>query len=359
MRRVGMPFVAALSIAAGAAGAGCSSSDSPANAAGGGPPPASVGVETVGDSRLTTGWTFLGRVQPAMSAEIAAAVQGHVLKVTVREGDSVTTRQVLVALDSSGVRAQLDAAKARLASIEPELKHAERQLARVGKLDFPTISVPEKERFQLDVDSKRAALAVQQAEVKRLEVELSHHTLRAPFDGVVRSRQVDPGDWVGIGRTVIELVTLDDPEIHVDVSSEIGQQLAVGKQATLVGATRQPADIAGIVPALDDTTRTMRVRLTPQQRPAWLIAGMAVDVEFEVELAGQGVTVSRDALIRGPVDTRVIKVVDGAGVPITVDVIATSGNRSLVRGDGLASGDVVVVRGNERLRPGQPLNVVD
>lgn len=356
-----MQWLYALSLAALITGSACSRSEGGSGASppagGGAPPPARVAVEAAGDGKLTTGWSFLGHVQPAAEAEIAAAVAGHVLKVTVREGDKAARGDVLVALDSADVRARVEAARAREAGIETELKVAQRQLERVRGLSYPAVSEPEKERYALAVDSKKAELATQRAEVKRLEVELGHHTVRAPFSGVVRARHVDPGDWLGVGEPVVELVALEELEIHVDVSAELGARLAVGQDAALLGPERAAARVAGIVPALDEGTRTMRVRLAPIDPPAWLIAGMPVNVEFEVSFDGDGVVVSRDALVRGAVDTRVIKLVDGAGVPVPVEVLATAGDRALVRGDGLAAGDQVVVRGNERLRPGQPLEV--
>src|SRR5690606_28087945 len=109
---------------------------------------------------------------------------------------------------------------------------------------------------------------------------------------------------LAVGQPVLGLVSLDDLEIHVDVTSDLGVRLAVGAEAALVGPApardTARATVAGIVDALDPATRTMRVRLVPEARPAWLLAGMAVDVQFSVTL-GDGVLVPRDAIIRGPV----------------------------------------------------------
>ena len=63
-------------------------------------------------------------------------------------------------------------------------------------------------------------------------------------------------------------------------------------------------------------------------------------------------------MVRGPVSVRVVKVMAGKGVPVQVTIIATTGKTTLVKGKGLAAGDQVVVRGNQRLRPGQPLRIV-
>jgi RND family efflux transporter MFP subunit len=346
----------ALGLAGLLAGAGCGQSEAPAQGRNA-PRPALIEVEPAGEGDLTDGWSFLGQVQPAMAAELASAASGHVLSVNVREGDAVTKGQVLLTLDSAKVRAQLASAEARLEGIKTELVIAERQLERLRPLEFPTITETERERFELTVATLRAQLATQTAEVQQARVERAHHTLRAPFSGAVKARRVDPGAWVSVGQPVLELVSLEELEIHVDVSAELGGRLEVGGVATLVGNGRVSAEIAGVVPALDTATRTMRVRLVPSERPPWLIAGMAVDVEFEVRFEGQGVTVSRDALLRSAVGVRLVKYADGAAVPVPVEVIATAEGRALVRGEGLAPGDLIIVRGNERLRPGQPVQV--
>lgn len=326
----------------------------------GAPPPALVEVATTERGSLTDGWRFLGRVEPALSATIAAAVAGHVVSVTAREGDSVKKRQVLVRLDAANAKAAVDAVAARVSGIRAQLEIARKQLARVAKLEYPTVSEAEKERFSLAVTDLESQLAIQEAELRRARVTLSHHVVRAPFAGTVRARHVDPGDWVAVGAPVLDVLAVEQIEIHVDVSAELGGRLEVGGEARLIGEPPASAEIAGVVPALDADTRTMRVRLVVKERPAWLIAGTAVDVEFAVSFeSSDGVIVPRDALVRGPAGVRVV-VLDTAsstGSPIAVDVIASAADKALVRGPGLAPGVQVITRGNERLRPAQPVKV--
>jgi len=356
-----VPSVLTTALIAAVSITGCSKSD------GGKPPqgeghsqrPALVKVEKVSPGDLTDKWTFLGQVQPALSAELAAAVAGHVVQVKLRDGDTATAKQALVVLDTRAIRADFEATRAREAQVVAELAQAKRELARAQGLDQTVVSQAEKERYALQVDTLAARLASHRADTKRVQVELQQHTIRAPFEGVVRNRRVDPGDWVNVGETMIDLVSLKEVEIHVDVSAGLSEHISPGTIATLSGDSKVEADVVGVVSALDESTRTMRVRLVPKERPNWLLAGLAIDVEFDVKLAGKGVTVSRDALVRGPVEVRVIKVVDGKPVTVKVEVLATAGNRALVVGEGLVTGDTVITRGNERLRPGQPIQIIE
>jgi multidrug efflux pump subunit AcrA (membrane-fusion protein) len=123
------------------------------------------------------------------------------------------------------------------------------------------------------------------------------------------------------------------------------------------------AEVVGVVPSLDPATRTLKIRIRPVEARPWLMPGAPVDVGFPVRFESaaieRGVIIPRDALVLGAVDTRVIVVVDGHAKPILVDVLATAGDRALVSGTGLEPGAVVVTRGNERLRPGQAVRVLD
>lgn len=342
--------------------------------AGKGAPPALVELAQVQAGTLEDGWTYLGRVEAALASDLATAVSGHVLSVRGREGDRVVAGKTLVTLDSAKILAELAASRARESGLDAELVHARKQYERIAKLEYPAVSEPERERYQLDIAKLEAQLATQKAETRRLQVELDRHSLEAPFDGIISARHIDPGAWVNPGTPVLSLVSLEELEVHVDVSADLGSRVAVGQHATLsapgMSGARVEAEIAGIVGVLDVNTRTMRVRLTPKERPAWLLSGQAVDVEFPVTLSGEsagaagqgpGVLVPRDALVRGPVRTRVIKFEDGEAVPVYVNILATAKDMALVQSQpdepALEPGESVVVRGNERLRPGQALKV--
>ena len=328
--------------------------------------PIRVEVLAAETGQVTDSLRFLGRTLPALEAGLAASVSGHVTAVRAREGDTVRRGQVLLLIESSRIRSELAAARAKVSGTEAELAQAQRQYARVKDLSAPAVSDPEREGFEVAVQTLAARLEKEKAEVLRVKVELAAHSIEAPFAGVLAERRVDPGAWIERGTPVLELVSLEQLEVHVDVSAEVGTRLAVGQTATLIGPQKVPARIEGIVPALDPTTRTMLVRLAygrttgedeaPAERPHWLLSGRALEVAFDVELAGDGVLVPRDAVLRGALDTRVMTVRDGRSHPVSVEVLAHAGDQALVRGEGLRPGSEVIVRGNERLAPGQEVD---
>ncbi len=317
----------------------------PGGPGGGGPPPAKVAVATVRTGALRDTRTFLGQTRPLQRAELAASVSGKVEAVPVREGDPVKAGDTLVELDRSLIEPQLAAARAREARTAAELAQARRELERARKLPHPVITDAEREKFEARVDMLVAQARADTAETKRLRAELDRHVVAAPFDGVVSARHVEPGVWVNAGQPTVGLVSSETLEVTVQVAQALLQHLAAGQPAVLVGPgeATAPAEIRGIVPTLDATTRTIEVRLAPTgARPPWLVAGMALDVR-----------------VRTPAGVRIVKAVDGKAAPLTVQVTATADATALVVAEGLADGDTVIIRGNERVRPGQPLQVVE
>lgn len=356
--------LSAAALTLGCSSLGCSSSEGKSDSKKGpkgkrgGPRPALVKVAPVGASTLTDRWAFLGQIKSALSASLAPAVPGHLRMLEVRVGDKVKKNQILIKLDPTKVGSLVAAAKAKESRFVAELAQAKRQLKRLNAMKSSAFSAPEREKFELDVKSLSAQLAAQRAETRQAQTAYWQHVIKAPFDGIVRARHINPGSWVNTGQAIIDIISLSQLEVFVDIAPELGRRLKVGDKAVLKGAPDVKASIAGIVPALDQSTRGMRIRLTPDAAAGWLMSGTTVSVEFAVDLTGKGVTVPTDALVRGPVSVRVIKEVAGKGVPIQVTIIATTGKVALVKGKGLAVGDKVVTHGNQRLRPGQPLRIV-
>ena len=327
------------------------------------PPPAAAPVvaAAVRDGSLADEWVFLGEVRPLAAAELAAGADGEVKRVEVRVGDRVEAGRLLLELDTALVRARVAAARASTVEGAEELAQAERDRLRAERLGETILPQAEIERDVSRAQTLDARTKRLHASAREAKAELGRHRVVAPFDGVIAARHVDPGDWVAPGDRVLELVDDTRVEILVAGSAELAQRVQAGARATVrSGSSSVGAEITGVVRALDPATRTARVRLVPDDVPPWLMAGAGVEVVFSIERDGEGVVVPRDALVLGAVDTRVFEVVDDGTVrPVVVEVVATARDEALVTGEGLVAGGRVVVRGNERLRPGQSVTVTE
>ncbi|MGQ0614612.1 MAG: efflux RND transporter periplasmic adaptor subunit [Planctomycetaceae bacterium] len=218
----------------------------------------------------------------------------------------------------------------------------------------------------------RARTAAQEQEAQRLVDELRRHVVLAPFDGYVVAELTQEGEWVEKGRAVAELVALDSVEIEIGVVEEAVRHLRGGLEAAVTVAALPGEAFVGtlarVVPQGDTRTRTFPVRILLANwrtgDEVLLKAGMIASVTLAAGEPGRAVLVPKDALVLGAGPTPLVFVVEakeGGGeaaraVPVRVGV--AQGGRIQVIGE-IAAGALVVVRGNERLRPGQAVRVAE
>jgi len=335
--------------------------EAPAKSGSDGPPPARVWVGEVRAGSIEAQWSFLGDVSALQHARLAAGAPGEVRRVLVRVGDQVKQGDLLVEVDPSLAAARVRAASASKQAGSAQLERAQRDAERLS-VAGPDIAA----RAEIEqANSERKRAGAERGRLKAAEAEaraeLGRHRVKAPFDGVVANRYVDPGDWVDPGIEVIELIDDRGVEVLTSVPPEVARFLSVDDKAILGrrGETA-PATIRGIVPALDSESRTIRLRLVPDEPTTWLLPGAAVDVLLTIERSEDGaLVVPRDALVYGIANIQVVKSVDGKADPVPIEVLARGRDEVLIRAEGLAAGDSVVTRGNERVFPGQPLIVLE
>jgi RND family efflux transporter MFP subunit len=349
---------AALALAPACSGAGEAAAANGKNGKTPGPRPAKVVVAEARAGAVEDVWSFPGEARARARAQLAAGAGGEVVRVTVRIGDRVKRGELLVEVDPDLAAARLAVARARVQDAEENLAQAVREAKRLAKLREGV--VPELEREQTRSQEARAAaeLAARKAEAREARAQLDLHRLRAPFDGVVARRSVDRGDWVRVGDPALEVVSDGELDVIVDAGPALVGKVQAGDRARLRRPVEAELRVVGVVPALDPTTRTLRVRLVPVGEVAGLLPGASVEVGFPVRLGGDGgVVVPHDAVLFDGSSSRVVVNDGGKAALLDVEVLARSESEVMVAAEGLAPGAEVLVRGNERVRPGQPLEV--
>ena len=344
-----------------------------------GRPPALVEVDAVREEPIEQTMPVVGRVVPHEHGTVAATIGGPVAEVPVRVGDRVEAGDVLIVLARDLPEARLarmradeslEAARVRTAQAEVELVRQE--LGRLEKLKdsaaFPK-AVHEDKRQELVRRKSRvreAAAALARARVQRemAEIELARTTVRAPYAGVVTARQAVPGGYVKAGDPVATLVDDERLEIEADVPSDRLAGLFPGLEVALEldGGSVYRASVRAIVPDENPLTRTRPVRFTPDfvagtgsDRPA---ANQSVVVRVPVAGPGIAASVHKDAVVsRG--GQSLVYVASGTPEESRAEVrpvrLGESVGSRFVVIDGLRAGELAVVRGNERINPGQPI----
>jgi RND family efflux transporter MFP subunit len=316
----------------------------------------------------------LGRLVATRRVEVAAGIDGIVAEVRAEVGDRVAGGDVLLVIDRARLapglalrRAETLAAEAAVAAAEAEADLARQELRRAdglrGSAAFNAARLEDArralDRAASEAAAARARLDAARAAADLAAVDLDRAEVRAPFAGVVTARHAERGGHVEEGATVFGLLDDASFEIEADVPLDRLAGLAPGA----VVALRWPDGTAGeavaraLVPTENPLSRTRPVRFRPQALPAWPADQKTVTLDVPRAVPRLALTVAKDGVVFAP-DSATAVVVNGSGQTelrrLTLGQV--SGERIEVLG-GLGEGDRVVVRGNERLGPGQAVQV--
>lgn len=316
--------------------------------------PSFVQVDKVNRAPLVQTIPVVGRLVARQSGTIAARSAGPVAKLSVEVGDRVKQGQELARLVSATLEAQRDL---RLA----ELTSAQQELARLERLRTSRSAAFPRARYETALQN----VAKAQASLKLSQIELNYAVIRAPFPGVVTVKHTEIGAYVRAGDAVVTLVNDQALEIEADVPASRVSGLTPGRVVKFEMADKDyEAVVRAVVPVDSALTRTRAVRLVPRFKDgkSGIAVNESVTVAVPIGASRNVVSVHKDAVIhRG--EATIVFVVAGAkaakppmvlgkAVPRPVKLGDAVGGRFVVLG-GLKPGDIVVVRGNERLRPGQ------
>ena len=325
----------------------------------GGPPPALVSVSEVREGTIAPRTEFVGTVFYPEVSEVSAEVSGGIVEVRIEEGQRARKGDALVLLDSELLQKTLASTRASHGQVLVDLEKAKLDFQRVGNLyreDAIAEQVYDENRFRVKSLEKKAESL--QAEMERLEAELRKKTIRAPFDGGIVKKLVDPGEWLSPGDKVASLARNDSVDVIVEVPGEVVGYARPGRTLDVkVGGAETKGTVVAVVPRGDIATRTFPVKVRVRNRYS-LIEGMEARVSVPTGKSVLTLLVSRDAVVTVSGNTAVYAVEDGKAKMVPVKVLQYEGGNAGIEGNGLRKGMTVVVKGNERLRDGQPVRVV-
>jgi RND family efflux transporter MFP subunit len=328
-----------------------------------------------------------GYVVARRLATVSSKVTGRITEVLFEEGASVKEGQLLARLDPATAQAEyvvatrnLEAARRNLREIEVRLTDAERTLARNRTLvQQRLVAQSVLDTSEADVAALRARLEASRAEVGVAEgqVALSRQGLedleiRAPFAGVVISKDAQPGETVspisaggGFTRTgIATIVDMDSREIEVDVNEAYINRVHDDQRVEAVLDAYPewviPGHVISIVPTADRQKATVRVRIAFEQLDSRILPDMGIKVRFlEESRPGSPVapTVDDRAVVREKGDSSVWVVRDGKVERRPVTLGESADGRTVVT-EGLVGGESVVIDPPRRLRDGSPVELV-
>jgi RND family efflux transporter MFP subunit len=299
-----------------------------------------------------------GTVEARTFSLVASDVEGLVTVLSAREGDRVRRGQPLVELRRDELQLRLAAAKGQLSEARAHLDQAEARLERARDLfDEQILSRDELDAAQYSRAAGAGRVDQLQAEIATIELALERSIVRAPFAGVVTAERTQVGEWVGRGDPVAELISLDDLEVHLDLPdrhyAEVGPDAPVRLRFESLPDHVVAGRVAALIPRANQQARTFPLRIRLEADGGRAAPGMLAEVALPVGAERQALVIPKDAILTRADERFVFRLTTGDSVErVDVGLGVASGSWVEVT-RGLSPGDRVVVRGNERLRPGQ------
>jgi len=322
-------------------------------------PPSNVVTGKTEKGMLAPSTPFVGTVRFSDISSVAAESSGKILSVGFEEGDTVKGGSTLAVIDSELLRKSLAEAEAGLGRIEANLQLAVNDFERTEKL-YKSSATSEQsyDNKKFTAISLEKQLAAQMAATANLKAQLNKKVVSAPYDGIVLSRKVSPGEWVNAGSVVADVAKRGGMDIIVNVPQNLLPFMKKGLVADVEAADKNiKASFLAVVPIGDVVNRTFPVKLRTTDTNG-LLEGMEAKVNLPTSTPAEVLFVNRDAIVNSPQGTIVYIIKDNKAAPVPVKVMGYKGNLAGINSDALPEGTDVIVKGNERLRPDQPVNVI-
>jgi HlyD family secretion protein len=353
--------------------------------------PVTVSTAAVIQTTMERDISVNGKVKPVREAEVSAKVSGKVSQIFFVLGQTVKKGDVLFKLDDRDLRLEMELGEAvlkvtrtsldsSLITAETKYQEAKRNYERLKRLyekqigSRQELESAETAYIQAEDFYKSAKLAAQdgttnaraQLERARLAYEnaktqLEYTVVRAPIDGIIATKDLKVGQYVGASTTVATLVDLSSVEVETYVSEAIINSLRRGDQAEIhvksVSAEPLTGRITAIAPAVDVKSLNYPVNIEVANPKGLLKSGMFADVKFTVERNKQVMAVALDAIVEEDQRKYVwLLAGDKAKKRLIKTGIVDARLAQVI--EGLTAKDVVIVKGVNLLKNGAKVMVV-
>jgi RND family efflux transporter MFP subunit len=337
-----------------------------------------VSVDNVIQQQFTQTVPVLGRLVAKRSGSIASRIHGAISEVLVELGDEVQTGQVLAKIDAMDLDLRRQQAQSQLVESQSRLKTAKAQLAlatqEVKRLEGLTNSaavskaVYDDARQQQNIAFARAneaeaSINSSKANLEITNLDLSYAEIKAPFNGTITEKLTEVGNYLQPGQSVFEIISDKNLELEADIPASLlsGLSKTADVKVELENGSEHTARLRAIIPEENPRTRTRRVRFitTLGQDAGVLATAQSATVHVPAAPVRQIISVHKDGVIRRG-ENNIVYIVATGEDDATIAELRTIQTGAAVGGrveviDGISEGDQVVIRGNERLQPGQAI----
>ncbi len=305
-----------------------------------------------------------GSLAPVRQLQLTSEVSAQVTNVTARPGDEVFRGQTLVAFDSDTLQNQLDQALATAQATRVQLGQARTDFERTRSLvDRGLQAANTLERARSSLDQLSATLAAQETLVASAQRALDRAIVAAPFDGVVSSRSVEPGQVATAGSPLMTLVDMSSLEVEATAPVSFAPELAKGQAVDLIvegfGERVFKGEVARLAPVAIEGSRMLPVFVSLGNEGGELRGGMFASGRIVLEARAGGLAIPAAALRRDAEGPHVLVIADNMAERRAVETGRGWDGGALIEiENGLAAGDLVVIEPLPELAPGDAVTLL-
>lgn len=258
----------------------------------------------IGSGDFASGPLISGSIQPEKRADLRAEVSAVVLQVVKDNGDKVKKGDLLVRLDDTTIRDQLNSAEEARRAAEQAFDQAQRQLDRLQTLSSSgAVSQQSLEDAEIRRNNAQSDLVAARTRVVQARQQLERTEVRAPFDGVVSAREVSNGDTAQVGKALLKVIDPRSVRFEGFVPAEHGPKLAVGAPVRFringYGAQAFEGKVQRINPIANATTRQIGVIVSVDWEKIPTVAGLYAEGTVETESHANLMLPSSSLVIEG------------------------------------------------------------
>ncbi len=329
---------------------------------------APVKVFKVQRQRISEKLLYTGLIEAWNKVNITPEVGGKIAKIYVEEGERVKEDQLLAELDTRAIRLQLEQAKAGLAVAEANQKDAQRNKERMERLKSENaVSEQQYEQVRLAYEAADAQLQQARAAVNLADHNLEVSIMRAPFSGVVASKNAEVGDVInpmmgGLSPTsgVVTLMDFSRVKIEIGVSSQDISRIAKGQTALLHVDSFPERVFKGRVSivnlAADPSTKKFGVQIVADNPELLLRPNTFGEVTLEISSHEDALVIPQKAVL----ENKYVFVAQEDNTVAKKEIFLGLQNTNMVEiTSGIEEGNVVVVEGNYGLEDGAKIEIIE
>ncbi|MCJ7601005.1 MAG: efflux RND transporter periplasmic adaptor subunit [Desulfobulbaceae bacterium] len=324
-------------------------------------PPAQVVTAKVTERETAATSDMIGVLYFEKISKLSGEISGLAAEVKVSEGDTVSRGQVLIRLDTELLDKERELQQASIGELQVKMEQVQKDISRYAEL-IKSNATSEKAYDDLLFDYREFEMQklTRQRALEKLQIQKEKSVIRSPFNGIVLAKNVEAGSWVVPGSAVLTIGSTGDLYVGVAVSEEMLQFVENGAKLPVhINALNRDVEgvFVGIKPVADAKTKNIVLKVKLPDL-ANIAENMSAVVAVPVSPRRQLRIIPRDALVEFQGKNFIYTIKDGAARIMKVHIVAYLGREVGVDDEHIKPGMPVVVDGNDRLRPDQPVKVV-